>query len=502
MSKSFNVPKKVRENAKLGLELREKHGRGGLSTTEAGELGVGSGVQRANDLMEGSVTYDTVKRMLAFFRRHGSNQQEKNDKGEPTSRAIAVLLWGGDAGYRWARDVVRAEEGIKKGSFAEITKLGEEPEWTEDYVEDLSKGMSLSFGQMISSLMSNYRPAQFKAERTTKQPPVTKEETPANILCQKLESLVDKVEALEAIATKVQEVIPEEPTPVTIDEPVRIEEPTTAPEPIPPMEDLIEKGYIEDMFSNWVKALETNKRNKEVLKIFDRPDFSAVYTVVKKIGFSSSPLISGKVKQINRQLKRGTIELRLIPLAIKTIELKPDSTEALMCGGQAFLNLLGNLFFDSVNKRLVDNNKDGQAHPAKYFEGLDSETRKKREAVIEQRKKQGVKPPKLYEDLPGDDDVKTKPSKYTKTQLAEKIREEIKAPGKDEFIRAASKVSDIDDSILEQVYDRGLKAWATSGHRPGATAEQWAIARVYSFIQGGKTQKTADKDLWELTKRR
>ncbi len=493
MSKSFNVPKKVRENAKLGLELREKHGRGGLSTTEAGELGVGSGVQRANDLMEGSVTYETVKRMLAFFRRHETYKKYHDDK---TSAAyISWMIWGGDAGYRWARDVVRAEEGIKKGSFAEITKLGEEPEWTEDYVEDLSKGMSLSFGQMISSLMSNYKPAQFKAERIT----ITKEETPANILCQKLESLVDKV---EAFVTKVQEAIPEEPTPVTTDEPVRIEEPTTAPEPIPPMVDLIEKGYIEDMFSNWVKALETNKRNKEVLKIFDRPDFSAVYTVVKKIGFSSSPLISGKVKQINRQLKRGTIELRLIPLAIRTIELKPDSTEALMCGGQAFLNLLGNLFFDSVNKRLVDNNKDGQVHPAKYFEGLDSETRKKREAVIEQRKKQGVKPPKLYEDLPGDDDVKTKPSKYTKTQLAEKIREEIKAPGKDEFIRAASKVSDIDDSILEQVYDRGLKAWSTSGHRPGATAEQWAIARVYSFIQGGKTQKTADKDLWELTKRR
>lgn len=35
---------------------------------------------------------------------------------------------------------------------------------------------------------------------------------------------------------------------------------------------------------------------------------------------------------------------------------------------------------------------------------------------------------------------------------------------------------------LNTVYDRGLKAWQTGGSRPGATAQQWAIARVYKFI--------------------
>lgn len=496
MSKSFTVPQKVRENAKLGLELREKHGRGGLSTVEAGELGVGSGVQRANDLMEGSVTYETVKRMLAFFRRHETYKKYHEDK---TSAAyISWMIWGGDAGYRWARDVVRTEEGVKKGSFTEIAMLGEEPQWTEDYVEDLSKAMNMSFGQMISSLMTTYKPVEIKATSFKKQ------DTPADTLCQKLENLVEKVEALEAMVTlePKQVSLPEEPTPATLDE-LTIQPQAIEPEILdiveePSLEDIIQKGYIEDMFSNWVKSLESNKRSQEILKIFDRPDFSDVYTVVKKVGFASSPLISGKVKQINRQLKRGTIQLRLVPLAIKTIELKPESTEALMCGGQAFLNLLGNMFFDSINKRLVDTNKNKQAHPEKYFEGLDQETRKKRELVIEERRSRGVKPPKLYEDLPGDESAKTKPSKYTKTELAERIREEVESSGKDEFIRAASKVTGISASILEQVYDRGLAAWATSGHRPGATAEQWAIARVYSFSQGGKTQKTADKDLWEL----
>ena len=49
--------------------------------------------------------------------------------------------------------------------------------------------------------------------------------------------------------------------------------------------------------------------------------------------------------------------------------------------------------------------------------------------------------------------------------------------------------------ILKKVYDRGMAAW-TGGHRPGIGQHQWAFARVNSFLTGGKTQKTADKDLW------
>jgi hypothetical protein len=40
----------------------------------------------------------------------------------------------------------------------------------------------------------------------------------------------------------------------------------------------------------------------------------------------------------------------------------------------------------------------------------------------------------------------------------------------------------ISRSTLNTVYDRGLKAWKTSGSRVGATAHQWAIARVYKFV--------------------
>lgn len=59
--------------------------------------------------------------------------------------------------------------------------------------------------------------------------------------------------------------------------------------------------------------------------------------------------------------------------------------------------------------------------------------------------------------------------------------------------------SGISKSILKQVYNRGVAAWRT-GHRPGTTPEQWGMARVNSFITGGKTRTTADADLWKKHK--
>ena len=49
--------------------------------------------------------------------------------------------------------------------------------------------------------------------------------------------------------------------------------------------------------------------------------------------------------------------------------------------------------------------------------------------------------------------------------------------------------------ILKKVYDRGMAAWKT-GHRPGTTPQQWAFARVNSFVtKSSGTWGKADKDL-------
>jgi hypothetical protein len=175
---------------------------------------------------------------------------------------------------------------------------------------------------------------------------------------------------------------------------------------------------------------------------------------------------------------------------IATTQIKSDLPVGEYSGGDVEKSLDDDLNYDD----LVDDN--GVLLKKKERTKLTSEEKAKREKEMDRRKKDD-KP--NYKPLPGDDKVKTKPSKYSKTKLADAVREEMKKPGKDEFLRAASKVSGVKRSIIEEVYDRGLAAWSGS-HRPGATAPQWAKARVYSFLTGGKTQRTADKDLWEKHK--
>lgn len=109
---SFAVPERVKATARRGLKEREKYGRGGLSTQEAGKQGIGSGVARASDLISGKVSLNTIKRMVSFFARQGKNYRpsQKDPDGGPTTGTIAYRLWGGQAGKAWAESVLRSQE--------------------------------------------------------------------------------------------------------------------------------------------------------------------------------------------------------------------------------------------------------------------------------------------------------------------------------------------------------------------------------------------------------
>ena len=112
---SYKVPKSVREAAAKGIRLRQAFHRGGLSTQEAGKLGIGSGVARARDLTGGSVSLDTVKRMKSYFARHAVDKEAKGsdatgywgDDNNPSKGYIANLLWGNDAGERWVNSILK-----------------------------------------------------------------------------------------------------------------------------------------------------------------------------------------------------------------------------------------------------------------------------------------------------------------------------------------------------------------------------------------------------------
>ncbi len=107
-------PQDVRRAAKRGLELRRLHKRGGLSGKQASKAGVGSGVARAVSLSNGArIPIATVKRMVSFFARHSAYKHKHREEPNGPAR-ISWLLWGGDAGRRWAKRRLRDDERAKK----------------------------------------------------------------------------------------------------------------------------------------------------------------------------------------------------------------------------------------------------------------------------------------------------------------------------------------------------------------------------------------------------
>jgi hypothetical protein len=123
--------------------------------------------------------------------------------------------------------------------------------------------------------------------------------------------------------------------------------------------------------------------------------------------------------------------------------------------------------------------------PVKYFKGLKT---KQNITTRYQRILKGDS----YKPFKTDKGMKTKRSKYTTAFT-------LKYPNAKD-LRSKARVTGIPYKIIKEVYNKGLAAWKT-GHRPGATAQQWGYARVHSFIMKGCTYYTADKYLIKEAKK-
>jgi hypothetical protein len=124
--------------------------------------------------------------------------------------------------------------------------------------------------------------------------------------------------------------------------------------------------------------------------------------------------------------------------------------------------------------------------PPKYFKGLTKKQQKERAKEIAKFKRIGYKSRKAYVPWKTDTYIKTKRSGYTthwKTMFPNAKSLEAKA-----------EATGVPLKYIRESYNRGVGAW-TTGHRPGATAEQWGYARVHSFLLCGKTYLTTDSDL-------
>jgi hypothetical protein len=124
--------------------------------------------------------------------------------------------------------------------------------------------------------------------------------------------------------------------------------------------------------------------------------------------------------------------------------------------------------------------------PPKYFAGLSKTRKAKRLTEIRRFGSKHWRDPSAYTGFVTDKNVKTRKSTYTSAwyhrfPAARSLRDKAKATG-------------VPLHYLVESYNRGMAAWRT-GHRPGATQQQWGYARVHSFLLCGKTARTTDSDL-------
>jgi len=178
--------------------------------------------------------------------------------------------------------------------------------------------------------------------------------------------------------------------------------------------------------------------------------------------------------------------------------------------------------------------------PDPYHRGLSDDDVEDKEDQIKKQAKMDDDDPDAYKEMPGDEEARekgeVKKSKHTKSydelygdetdealsdhekekevdydelykeypyKRKKRVRRKNESVVNEEKLDASAEKglkNKADDTgvpigILRDVYRRGMAAWK-SGHRPGAGQQQWAYARVNSFLtkQPG-TWGGADKDL-------
>lgn len=108
--------------------------------------------------------------------------------------------------------------------------------------------------------------------------------------------------------------------------------------------------------------------------------------------------------------------------------------------------------------------------PERYFAGLSKTMQLIRERELLRRKRTG-------KFRLGKSDTFAKPKTSKWTQQFHKV-----FPGLKFNKNAIAARTGISRQNLDTVYNRGRRAWQTGGSRPGMTADQWGIARVYKFV--------------------
>ena len=143
----FKPPQGAQDAGKRALEVRASKPPSQRGMTEVG-------IARARDLANGKeLSPDTVKRMLNYFTRHEGDKQGStwDDQGKGWQ---AWQGWGGDAGFAWARKVVKQMDAADRQAQA-LRAYSEALNVSYDIPDGLTLGRpfkTLSLGQVSSRM--------------------------------------------------------------------------------------------------------------------------------------------------------------------------------------------------------------------------------------------------------------------------------------------------------------------------------------------------------------
>ena len=167
--------------------------------------------------------------------------------------------------------------------------------------------------------------------------------------------------------------------------------------------------------------------------------------------------------------------------------------------------------FGAANASMFEGEK--KPGPDPYMKDLDKEEKEDKEEQIKKQADMADDDPEAYKDMPGDKEAREKGKVKTSTHTKKfhelygdkedkEANEALKGddspldnPDIEKALKTKAEQSGVPIKFLRIVMRRGLAAWK-SGHRPGATQEQWGYARVNAFLTKGEgTWGDADKDV-------
>jgi hypothetical protein len=220
---------------------------------------------------------------------------------------------------------------------------------------------------------------------------------------------------------------------------------------------------------------------------------NATGTAVAGTGDDSSTVIVKKKKPLQDKLMRRMGIKEAIDRAVPDLEYEVDEITARANQlKEMAINKNDKSDIQAKKKLPYDKSTD---QPKKYVAGLSDKDKKAHDRHLEKGSKKSDSDKSAYKQSPADKKAKTKPSVHTKKYKQMFGEGDVELNEVIKGLKKKAEKSGMPYSILKQVYNRGMAAWK-GGHRPGTTPQQWAFARVNSFItKSSGTWGKADKDL-------